>query len=144
MASIATSAHLLGASDVPGPIPVEQVRVIDGDTIEVRALIWPGHYVQTRVRLADVDTPETRRPACEAERRSGFAATDFTQSWLAASEGLQIRNVRLGSFAGRVIADLERSDGARLSDALLSAELATPYGETGSWCVQAQTPDASE
>lgn len=108
--------------------------MIDGDTIAVRAHIWPGQYVETRVRLAGVDTPETRRPECEAERAFGHEATEFTQNWVANAQALTISEVQLGSFAGRVVAELHRETGEELGAALLSARLATPYGDDGSWC----------
>jgi hypothetical protein len=43
------SATARADSDLPGPIPAALVRVIDGDTVEVRARIW-----------LDLDSP----PAC--------------------------------------------------------------------------------
>ena len=44
---------------VPGPIRAHLVRVLDGDTIEVLARVWPDHYIETRVRLdgIDIDVP---------------------------------------------------------------------------------------
>lgn len=42
------------------------VRVIDGDTIELN---------RETVRIANIDTPETARAKCEAERVKGYAAT---------------------------------------------------------------------
>ncbi|MCR9129244.1 MAG: nuclease [Alphaproteobacteria bacterium] len=124
--------------------------MIDGDTVEVRARIWPGHIVETRVRLRGVDTPETRRPDCEAERTAGAAATAFTQDWLAATVRVtgtapgpalvNLHEIDLGSFAGRVVARIRRADGADLSEALIAAELATPYGETGPWCTAPDAP----
>jgi endonuclease YncB( thermonuclease family) len=124
------------------------VRVIDGDTIEVRARIWPGQFVETRVRLRGVDTPETRRPDCEAERTAGEAAAGFTEDWVSAPApdaepeagpgtlAVSLHEVDLGSFAGRVVARVERADGADLSADLVSAGLAVAYGEDGPWCVQ--------
>ena len=78
------AAPLARADDaaLPGPVPAELVSVIDGDTIAVRAHIWPGHVVETRVRLDGVDTPEIRRPACEAEREAGREAAAFTQAFV--------------------------------------------------------------
>jgi endonuclease YncB( thermonuclease family) len=135
-------------------VPAEVVRVIDGDTVEVRARIWPGHIVETRVRLRGVDTPETRRPDCEAERTAGQAATAFTEDWLAASllmtdasldsdaspALINLHEIDLGSFAGRVVARIRRADGEDLSEALIQAELAAPYGETGPWCTAPDAP----
>lgn len=134
LASGFASLHLMGVSALPGPIPVELVSVIDGDTIAVRAHIWPGQYVETRVRLAGVDTPETRRPACEAERSTGHEATDFTQAWVTTAQSLTISEVQLGSFAGRVVAKLHRDTGEELGEALLSAGLASVYGTDDPWC----------
>lgn len=129
----------MAAEPLPGPVPAELVRVIDGDTIEVRAHIWPGHYVQTRVRLLGVDTPERRGPDCEAERVKAAEALAFTQAWLeGASIGLE--TIDLGSFAGRVVARVRRADGADLSEALLTEGLAAPYGEPGPWCPAAPAP----
>ncbi|MGX6646707.1 thermonuclease family protein [Maricaulaceae bacterium MS644] len=121
---------------MPGPVPAETVRVVDGDTVAVRAHIWPGHYVETRVRLAGVDTPEARGPDCEAERALAAQASAFTRSWLEGAS-ISLEEIDLGSFAGRVIARIRRADGADLSEDLLSAGLATPYGAAAPWCAPA-------
>jgi endonuclease YncB( thermonuclease family) len=120
-------------------VPAEVVRVIDGDTVEVRARIWPGQYVETRVRLLGVDTPESRGSDCEAERVLAAEATAFTAQWL---DGAQIglQEIDLGSFAGRVIARITRSDGADLSADLASAGLAAPYGAPSPWCASPAAP----
>lgn len=145
LASALAAMHLQGADRIAGPVSADVVEVIDGDTIAVRAHIWPGHMVETRVRLEGVDTPETRRPECEAEREAGRQATAFTQNWLAERQSVTLHQVRLGSFAGRVIADMQDADSHQsLSDALLEAGLASLYGEDGPWCerppVSAPTP----
>ncbi|XBQ17304.1 MAG: nuclease [Oceanicaulis sp.] len=131
------------AEPLPGPVPAEIVRVIDGDTIAVRANIWPGHYVETRVRLGGADTPETFRPGCEAERARGEDAKAFTDAWLTGEAGyvrISLTEIDLGSFAGRVIARIGRADGADLSDALIAADLASPYGQERDWCAVAPSP----
>ncbi len=65
-----------GADPLPGPIPARVERVVDGDTLAVRARIWPGHEVAVLVRLDGVDAPQLRRPRCARERRRGEAARD--------------------------------------------------------------------
>lgn len=154
LACVIAPIHAQAVEPLPGPVPADVVRVIDGDTVEVRARIWPGQYVETRVRLRGVDTPETRRPDCEAERAAGRQATAFTQDWLAASAlveasasdfhasavRISLHEIDLGSFAGRVVARIRRADGEDLSDALIQAQLATPYGETGPWCAALDEP----
>ncbi|WP_291133477.1 thermonuclease family protein [Erythrobacter sp.] len=47
--------------------------VVDGDTI------W---YRGTKIRIADIDTPETFRPSCERERMIGERATRRLQELL--------------------------------------------------------------
>ena len=133
-ASAVSVMHLQGASALPGPVPADVITVIDGDTIAVRAHIWPGQYVETRVRLAGVDTPETRRAECEAERQFAHTATQFTRAWLEDHHNIQLRNIQLGSFAGRVIAELENQQGVSLNAELLSQNLAVEYGQDGNWC----------
>jgi Iap family predicted aminopeptidase len=49
MACSGLSATARADSDLPGPIPAALVRVIDGDTIEVRARIWLDLDLTTRV-----------------------------------------------------------------------------------------------
>lgn len=136
LACAALSAHSMAAEPLPGPVPAEAVRVVDGDTVAVRAHIWPGHYVETRVRLAGVDTPEARGPDCEAERALAAQASAFTRAWLEGAS-ISLEEIDLGSFAGRVIARIRRADGADLSEDLLSAGLATPYGAPAPWCAPA-------
>src|SRR3989338_6548178 len=43
---------------VTGPVAAAVLEVIDGDTIVVRARIWLGQAVETRVRLSWADAPE--------------------------------------------------------------------------------------
>ncbi len=127
------------AEPLRGPVSADVLEVIDGDTIAVRAHIWPGHFVETRVRLAGVDTPERRGPDCEAEREMADVAHTFTASWLDTASGddarIYLHDVETGSFAGRVIAHIVRGDGENLSDALLEAGLATAYGAASPWCL---------
>lgn len=122
-------ALLASVDPLPGPIPAEVVEVIDGDTIAVRAHIWPGHSVETRVRLSGVDAPETRRPDCEAERALGHRATEAVRDLLPAGSAVSLYQVELGSFAGRVVARLETVSGD-LGDWLSAQGLAQPYGHS--------------
>jgi endonuclease YncB( thermonuclease family) len=65
--SPATGVNISGR-EMPGPVAAELLRVIDGDTIEVRAKIWLEIDVTTRVRLAGIDAPELNG-ACPEERQ---------------------------------------------------------------------------
>ncbi len=86
---------------VAGPVAAELLRVIDGDTIEVRAKIWLEIDITTRVRLAGIDAPELNG-ACPEERQlaqgAKAALSDATGSgpvWLA--------DIRHDKYGGRVI-----------------------------------------
>jgi len=50
------------------PITLDEVRVIDGDTIRI-------HHQQPDVRLVGFNAPETRRAQCDFERDLGDKAT---------------------------------------------------------------------
>lgn len=104
----------------------ENVRVIDGDTIEVR------------IRLANVDAPEVHG-ACDAERRLAAAASEFVAAAMAGAKQLAIvvNPGRPFDRYGRVLATVT-VDGADLGEALVAAGLAHVWrgsrAKSGSWC----------
>ena len=53
------------------------VRVVDGDTMDVEIDLGFDIVTKQRIRLLGVDTPETYRPSCEAERAHGEEAKRF-------------------------------------------------------------------
>ena len=119
---------------IPGPIPAEFVRVIDGDTIVVLAHIWPGHRVETRVRLLGIDAPELKS-RCTEERTWARDARDWLRQ---ASEGrkLVLRDVQYDKYGGRMLARVEDERGEDLGRALLRQGLARPYAgdHRKPWC----------
>lgn len=136
LAVLTVAAPALLAADVlPGPIPAQVVRVIDGDSLLVRATIWPGQTVLVNVRLSGIDTAETRAP-CEAART--FAARAVALITVKVSSGsVALFDVRFGKYAGRVIARVETDAGTDLAALLLAEGVAKPY-ETGprpEWCI---------
>ena len=71
------------------PIPSDEVRVIDGDTIRL-------HHQKPDIRLIGFNAPETRRAICEAERELGDKATaDFASLCDRASLTLSLSLVRV-------------------------------------------------
>ena len=124
---------------LPGPIQADVVSVRDGDTLEVRARIWLGQVISTKVRLAGVDTPELRG-RCHRERRMAEAARDFVRGKLA-DPRVTLRDIRYGKYAGRVLARVITARGEDLGEALIAAGLGRPYRgrRRGSWCEQAQS-----
>lgn len=102
----------------------EVARVIDGDTLEVRAP--DGDRATTRVRLWGVDTPELARPGdgVLAEPWAEQAA-DFTKR---RTEGVRVtlylQQHRLRGKYGRLLAYVELPDGADLNAELIGRGLA--------------------
>jgi micrococcal nuclease len=138
-AGLLTAAGLVGLAaiiakyELEGPVAAEVLRVIDGDTLTVRAKIWIGQELTTNVRLLGVNAPELSGD-CDEERMLAEAARRFLAERV---EGrpVTLRNIALDKFGGRVVAVVE--DGAGdIGSALLAARLAVPYdgGRRGSWC----------
>ena len=123
---------------IPGPVPGLVVDVSDGDTVLVRARIWLGEEVETRVRLEGVDTPELRGK-CEAARRLGREARAFVQARVGGRQVI-LRDIQYGKYAGRVVARIQTPDGDDLADALIAAGLGHAYdgAARASWCVGAK------
>lgn len=126
-----------GHSDdvLSGPIPARVERVVDGDTVVVVASIWIGQTVTTHVRIAGVDTPELRGQ-CPRERDLAVAARDGLVALLA-PPSVTLHNVRLGTYAGRVVAEIRDAQGRDVASTLLAQGLARTYGGRDprpSWC----------
>lgn len=104
--------------------------VVDGDTIRLGG---------TKIRLADIDTPEVSRPRFPHEARLGALATQRMQallnrgafSLIAATDG------RDEDRFGRKLRVLTR-DGESLGAMLVRDELARPWGgKRRGWCGEA-------
>ena len=123
-----------------GPVPAEVLAVIDGDTIEVRAVIWLGQVVSTRVRLAGIDAPELRGK-CARERALAERARAYLLAKLEGGDRVRVRlrDIRYGKYAGRVLARVETAGGEDLGRSLMAAGLARPYAgrARASWCEEA-------
>ena len=119
---------------IDGPISAELLRVIDGDTIEVRARIWLDLDLTTRVRLAGIDAPELNGGCAEERRLAGMAKLALTEAlgagpvWLA--------DIRRDKYGGRVVAEVMLSDGRNASATMLSSGAAAAWGSTPAWCAR--------
>lgn len=122
------------ADVVPGPVPARVIEVVDGDTIAVRARIWIGQDVETRVRLAGVDAPEING-RCGRERALAAHARAFVVEAIG-GDAVKLSDVHYGKYAGRVVANVETAAGDDLGVLLIAAGLGRPYhgGARESWC----------
>ena len=136
-ATPALATLAVGAEVLSGPVEATVVRVVDGDSLVVRARIWLGQDLETSVRLLGVDAPELRG-ACEFERLLARRSRAFVVRVVGRVSGAEVRlsDIQLGKFAGRVVARVRTPDGEDLGRALVAAGLARHYrgGRRQSWC----------
>lgn len=111
-----------------GPVSATLVRVIDGDTLLVRARVWLDLEVVTRVRLRGVNAPELR--ARDGEERVRAAAARAFVAGLAEGAPLTLTEIGQDKYGGRVVARVA-VDGADLGAALLAGGHARPMGARG-------------
>lgn len=99
--------------------------VVDGDTF------W---HAGTKIRIADINTPETSRPGCADEARLGARATvRLTQLLNAGPFALEQRG-RAEDRYGRQLRIVTRG-GASLGAVLVAEGLAEPWtGRRRDWC----------
>lgn len=121
------------ADPLPGPIPADVLSVYDGDTFTARAHIWPGHYVETSVRVLGIDTPEIRGK-CQREIDLAIKARNRARELLGTSA--QLRQIEPDKYGGRVDAYVTLGDGRDLAEVLISETLGRPYdgGKRKGWC----------
>lgn len=122
------------AERIRGPVEAEVVRVVDGDTIAVKAHVWPGHIVEVAVRLAGIDTPELKGK-CEAERVLAQEARVAVERALVSGRALLV-DVTFDKYGGRALAQVRSEDGQDLGAQLIAAKLARAYDGKAKqgWC----------
>lgn len=109
---------------IQSPEPISgPIRVIDGDTVELSS--------GERVRIYNIDAPETHEPRCDAERRIGEAATTLLRSWLLAPDVTISRcepsTGRCLDKYGRTLATLATKYEGDLGEAMIAMGLALPW-----------------
>ena len=123
---------LADTGTIPGPIVVDVVQVIDGDTIEVNAHPWPGMTVRVLVRLNTIDAPEIAGK-CPEEKALAIRARDRLKAL--AGSTVQLVDVRRGRIPRRAIARV-LVDGKPVGSILVAEGLAREYdgGAREGWC----------
>ena len=116
-------------------------RIIDADTQVYRVAIWPGLAQQIAIRIDGIDTPEKLRPAkCDdggaAEKALAIEATLYVAERIQPGEEVLLRDVSLGKFAGRALAEIRLADGRSLGALLIGEGYAVAYdgGTKTDWC----------
>ena len=119
---------------LPGPIPVEDPVVIDGDSFKGWAVLLPGQRQEITVRIRGIDAPELRG-ACASERAAALAAKAALSGFLQ-GRPIFLTEVSADKYYGRVVARAQDAEGGDVAAALLAAGHARPYdgGRRAQWC----------
>lgn len=115
-----------GARRIEGPIRADVLRVLDGDTVEVRAYPWPQQSVDVLVRLRGIDAPEIHAK-CDRERRNGYLAKERLEALLAGRSHVMLTDVGGDKYFGRVLANLGLEDGNDAASELILENVVRPY-----------------
>lgn len=103
------------------------LRVIDGDTIDVDIDLGFDVWLRKqRVRLAGIDTPESRTRN-KAEKALGLRAKEFLQKALVTKEDyITFESLGRGKF-GRILGKPYNANGLDVCQMLIDAGLAVEY-----------------
>lgn len=116
-----------------GPVTGRILRIVDGDTVEVDASLWPNIRYRGLVRLVGIDTPEkAAKAACE--RTAAVAAAKALERFV--GRDAVIAGVRQDKYAGRVLGSVCVGFQC-LSEAQVAAGHARRYsgqGPKAPWC----------
>lgn len=92
-------------------------RVVDGDTFDAIVDLGFTVSVKQRLRLKDVDTPETWRPKTTAEAEHGSKATSFVKE-LIEGKSVTLKSVKAAVYS-RYEAYITLPDGRDLGTLLI-------------------------
>jgi endonuclease YncB( thermonuclease family) len=122
------------AEVIPGPVAADVIRVVDGDTLALRARIWIGLDIVVNARIRGIDTPELNGK-CDREKAAAAVARAQLEA-LVGEGGVQLRRIENDKYAGRVVADVVTDGGTELGPAMIGSGLARPYdgGSRDPWC----------
>lgn len=134
-ASAAASAFSPRRDVIQGPITGEVLDILDGDTVAVRVHVWIGQTIETHVRIDGIDTPEIKGK-CEKERLMAQSAKQEIARLLASSGTINLFDIKLEKYAGRVLAKASNDQGVNIAEHMISKGLARPYAgaKRAGWC----------
>jgi endonuclease YncB( thermonuclease family) len=117
-----------------GPVEARAVSVLDGDTLRVEAMVWPGQVVRVSVRVRGIDAPEMKS-RCSAEQAAALRARSALDLLVGGAPVL-LSNIGGGKYYGRVLADVTTAEGVAVGPSLLARSLVRPYagGKRQGWC----------
>jgi endonuclease YncB( thermonuclease family) len=136
-ATVASAFAASTASAIGGGKPVSARFTICGHAKRIDCMVDGDTFwmAGTKIRIADIDTPETHPPRCAREARLGQAATVKMQALLNAAPFTLVPIKRDVDRYGRKLRLVER-DGESLGAVLVRHGLARHYGggKRSPWC----------
>lgn len=114
-------------------------KVTDGDSFVCRMSppLW-GPYAETHVRVAGIDTPESRKPPakCVKEVRLGKIAASEMKRRVPVGASVVLIWTGEAEKYGRVLARVTLPDGKDWAGEMIRLGFAAPYagGTKGNWC----------
>lgn len=131
---LAGLSHAAAFETIAGPVAARVVKVHDGDSFSVDALVWPGTVVSVAIRVRGIDAPELRSK-CPHERWLAERAREMLARRLSRGQ-IRLSNIDGDKYYGRVLADVVLDDGTDLAKALLENRSVRPYGgkKREGWC----------
>jgi len=129
--SLFTSAH--ASEQTAYRINIESVY--DGDTIKGYVDIWVGLTKHVSIRINGIDTPEIRTKN-KCEKMLGLKAKQALIDFIGDKQ-VTISNVKLGKYAGRVLADVS-VQGKDVAGYMIKQGFAREYhgGKRKEWCIK--------
>lgn len=123
---------ILEAQEKEQATPAYVVSVVDGDTA------WLG--IVTKVRISNIDTPETYRPRCPEEKELGLQATAMVRQLMPKGSLVFLKGLKYGAdYYKRTLARVVTSDGRDIGEVLITHNLAKPWkGKRHKWCEELQ------
>ncbi len=122
------------ADPLTGPIQAEVLKIVDGDTVRVRAMIWVDQSVEVSVRLRGADAPELFRSKCATEKTLAYKAKAAVAKTIPVGSVISLTDITRDKYGGRVVADIVTNDGETLSARLIAQGQAIAYGTPKPWC----------
>ncbi len=120
----------------PDGYQAKVISIYDGDTFTAQIFSWPQHSIEARVRIRGIDTPEIRGK-CKSEKEMAQKAKERLIELIPINHIVQLHQVVLGTYAGRIIADVSTEKFQNIGAMMIKEGFARHYHvKEGrkSWC----------
>jgi len=107
----------------------EIVKIVDGDTVDLVLDLGFSTFVQQRLRLKGIDTPELSSTN-ESERIIANEAKGYVSVWLINQKKLSVKTFKDDKY-GRIIAEIYGDDSLCLNKILIDNGYAWEYDGSG-------------